>query len=305
MFNSFNILDTDINLNLYKTFYIVATSKSYSDASLKLHKSVPAISTNIKDLEGMLNVILFERKSNGVTLTASGEELYKYLDRAFSEISKGQKIVMKKNDLATGELIIGCPSHIATNYLMNYIEQAQIDYPELKVQLLSGLNARELLLELKEHRIDFVIDSTQIETLDDDIIKDEIKMIPNIFVSNYPLKIEDIKELEKQKCILPFENTSTTKNLIKTLKEYDVSIDVNMQIDITEVRIDAVKRGFGIGYVMKDIVERQLQSEELFEVEMPIELPSSRLNLIYLKEYLTRADKKFIKQYLDMKIKTL
>ena len=49
----------DINLNLYKIFHIVAKSKSYSDASNKLHMSTQAISKNIIQLENILGTKLF------------------------------------------------------------------------------------------------------------------------------------------------------------------------------------------------------------------------------------------------------
>ena len=49
---------------------------------------------------------------------------------------------------------------------------------------------------------------------------------------------------------------------------------------------------------MKEAVKKELEREELYEVEMPIELPIMIVNLIYLKGEMTRADKKFIKEYL-------
>lgn len=49
---------------------------------------------------------------------------------------------------------------------------------------------------------------------------------------------------------------------------------------------------------MKDAVKKELLKKEIFEVKLPIELPVSVLNLIYLKGQLTLADKKFIKEYL-------
>ena len=49
---------------------------------------------------------------------------------------------------------------------------------------------------------------------------------------------------------------------------------------------------------MKEAVKNELEKKELYEVEMPIELPKMIVNLIYIKGEITRADKKFIKEYL-------
>ena len=41
-----------------------------------------------------------------------------------------------------------------------------------------------------------------------------------------------------------------------------------------------------------------IENKELYEVELPIELPKIKLNLVHLKGELTKVDKKFIKEYL-------
>ena len=68
-----------INLNLYRIFYVVASSKSYAEASKKLYISKTAISKDISQLEKILSVQLFYREKQGVKLTAEGKELYKYV----------------------------------------------------------------------------------------------------------------------------------------------------------------------------------------------------------------------------------
>ena len=60
----------NIILNLYRTFLIVAQSKSYADASNKLNISKTAIGKNIQQLEEQLNTKLFYRESKGISLTA-------------------------------------------------------------------------------------------------------------------------------------------------------------------------------------------------------------------------------------------
>ena len=151
---------------------------------------------------------------------------------------------------------------------------------------------------LEEHKIDFIIDTTQVDTNYNNIVVEELKEVKNIFISNKPINIKDLKELEKQKYILNFEYSSTIKKLKNILKQHDIEIEANMQYDITELRINAVKRGLGIGYVMKEAVKKELNNKELYEVELPIKLPNIKLNLIYLSGELTKIDKKFIKEYL-------
>lgn len=288
----------DISINLYRTFCVVAKSKNYADASNKLHISTTAISKNIRQLESILGTTLFYREKDGVRLTGAGNEFFKRAEEGLAILNLAEKLIIQKNDLATGEISIGCPSHLTSFYLMDCIEKAKIDYPGLKINLISGSNFTEMMQMLQEHKIDFMIDTTQVDTNYNNIIVEELKEVENILVSNTQIKIDNLKDLESQKYILNFEYSSTTKKLKNILKQHDVEIEANIQNDITELRVNAAKRGLGIGYVMKEAVKKELESKELYEVELPIKLPISKINLIYIKEQLTPSDKKFIKNYL-------
>lgn len=289
----------DINLNLYKVFYIVAKSKSYASASNKMNVSVTAISKNIRQLEKQLDVQLFYRTSNGVKLTIAGEELYEQIDKSMTAIELGEKIIKESNDIETATITIGSPSHIVDFYLLDIINEVKKDYPNLKIKIISGVGGQELLDLLEEHKVDFIIGSATVEIKYNDIITKKIKEVENIFVSKNLLNIKKT-DLKTLKYILPFEFTSTTKNLIDKFKKENISLNVDMQIDITELRIKLAKAGSGIAYVMKDAVENEIKNKELYQVNFPVELPTSTINLFYVKEQLTKADKIFIKKYLKI-----
>ena len=293
----------DINLNWYKTFLTVADSKSLSDASSKLNISSPAISKTIKQLEEFLGTILFYRENDGMRLTAGGKDFYNYIVKAFDNIEAGEKLLLQKNDMDTGEIVIGCQSHIGSFYLMDAIEKVNQDYPQLKIKIVSDANAQELLQQLCNHKIDFSINSTQFNIDSEDFVKEKIKEIPNIFISKNPLEIKHIKELENLTYILPFEYTSIAKKLKDFFERNDMVIKSKKEMEATELRIKATEKDIGVGYVMKDAVEDKLMSHELYEVKLPkgFELPSTVVNLIYLKGQLPKVSKKFIEEYLEIK----
>lgn len=288
---------TNINLNLYKVFCAVASSESYAEASEKIDQSVSNISTQIKNLEEQLNVKLFNRESKGVTLTEQGRTLYNTISKGMLALEYGEKILKEKNDLSNATITIGCPSHVTIYYLMECIGKAKKEYPGLNIKLVSSASTEKMFEMLQKHEIDFIIMDI-VPNFENNIVIEKLKSVNNILVSKKPLKITDIKELENLKYILNFENTITTKRLMEILDKYNVKIKDTMQCDVTEVRVDATKRELGIGYVMKEAVKKELESEELFEVELPIELPSININLMYIKDQLTKVDKSFIKSYL-------
>lgn len=287
-----------INLNLYRVFLVVAKSKSYSDASNKLNISTTAISKSIKQLEDILDTKLFFRENDGVKLTVEGSKLFEYVEKSMNELVAGEKLILQKNDLDNGEIAIGSLSHISSFYIMDAIDRAVKEHPNLKVTLVNCSSGKELIKLLEEHKIDFAIDNTAMKIDKTRICKEELKNMENIFISDKPVNIKNIKELESLPLILGLEYTYTSRELLNLLKEHNIEIEPKMKIDFTELKIDAVKRGLGISYVLKEAVRKELDNKEIYEVKVPIELPTSKLNLLYLKEQLTKADKTFIKKYL-------
>lgn len=288
---------SNINYNLYKIFCTVANSKSYTEASEKLGFTPANISMQIKNLEKQLDVKLFNRENDGVKLTEEGKQLYELINKSISSFDFAEKVIKGQNDLANGTINIGCQSHLTNYYLMEYIKKAKDDYPNLNVGLTCGAVSNEMFEMLKNHKLHFVITDV-IPTETEEFVIEELKKVNNIFVAKEPLKIENVKELEDLRYILNFDYTITTKNLMKVLKEYNVKIKPNMKCDTTEIRVEAVKNGLGIAYVMKEAVKKQLENGELYEVEVPIKLPELSINLVYKKDMLTQVDKKFIKKYL-------
>lgn len=286
----------NINMNLYKVFYNVAQYKSYSDASDKMSLSKSEISTYIKKLEEQLNIKLFYRENNGIRLTKEGEQLFKYVEKSMEMIETGEKMLLQKNNIETGEISVATLSHIAEFYLMPRIEKIKKEYKSLNIKLITAPTGEELLKLLENHKVDFILDTTILDINNNQIVSERIKDIENIFISNKPIK--QLKDLENYDFILGLEYTSTSKRLARKLKENGVHIHSTFEIDITELKISAVKKGLGIGYVMKDSVQKELNNNELYEVKVPMELPKSTLRLSYLNGQLGKLDKKFIKEYL-------
>lgn len=291
--------DTNTNLNLYTTFCKVAEAGSYSKASERAYKSIPAISKNIKDLENALNMQLFYREKDGVILTEAGKELLAGISKGINTIELAEKLATQKNDMNMAKITIGCQSHLMNCYLIEKLIAVKKDYPNLHINIISDINSKDMLNLLENHKIDFIIDVVPVNMQTyNTIITEELKTLQNIFISKNPIKITDIKELEDYNYILNFDNTITASKLNEVLKEQNINLNCDIREDITESRITMVKKGLGVSYVLRDAVRDELKNNELYELKVPFELPKQKLNLVYIKNTLTHADKQFIKKYL-------
>ncbi len=290
---------SDTNLNLYKIFCVVAESRNYKEASEKLFVSESTISSHIKNLENKLDITLFYREKDGLVLTIEGKKLYDSMSEKIRDIEFAEESLIQECDFSKAKLTIGCPSHISISYLAKCLKKVKEDYPDLKIDLVGASNYSGLIDKLQKHLVDFIILDVIPNEVQNEIKVKELKDINNVFIYNKPLKIDNLKELENYNFILNFENSISTKQLFECLNKYDVHIKADIHSDITEMRIEEVKQGQGIGYVIKEATEDAIKNRELYEVELPISLPRIKINLLYIDKYLTKMDKIFIKKYLE------
>ena len=288
---------SNTNFNLYKVFCVVAETESFSKASNILYLTESTISSHITKLENILGVKLFYREKKGTNLTKAGRELYDSVCDEIKQIEFAENSIMQNNDISKAKITIGCPSHLAISYLAKCITKIKKDYPNLKIDIIGETGYENLLQLLEKHKIDFAIMSAIPITKADMQVK-ELKEIDNIFISKELLKIKDIKELEKYKYILNDKESNSTKKLLELLKKYGVQIQADIQSDITEMRIEEVKQGQGIGYVIRDAANESIKNKQVYEVKLPIQLPKMKISVVYLEKYLTKIDKIFIKKYL-------
>jgi DNA-binding transcriptional LysR family regulator len=77
-----------INLNLLRIFEVVYKTKSMTKASKELHMTQSGVSQNIKHLEELLGVILFDRVKQRPVPTHKAKVLYKVASQNLLEIEK-------------------------------------------------------------------------------------------------------------------------------------------------------------------------------------------------------------------------
>lgn len=84
-------------------------------------------------LEEDLGIVLFYRANKGISLTPSGEILYKYLRETKDLLLSCERVLVSMNDVEEGNIIIGVQSHIVRNYLMDKIDHFRTKHPRIKI----------------------------------------------------------------------------------------------------------------------------------------------------------------------------
>lgn len=79
-----------------EAFVAIAELGGFTEASRKLHRSQPAISRRIHQLERTLAAALFERAGRRVTLTAAGTALLPHAEAALASMRDGERAVRER-----------------------------------------------------------------------------------------------------------------------------------------------------------------------------------------------------------------
>ena len=108
---------------------------SFNAAAREMNVSVPAISRLIGALEKSLGVVLLERSSLGLALTADGTKYLETCKPLVEQLIDADDAIRGSVDRPYGSVVIGAPPTIAQHCIMPALSEFQSRYPDLQVDL--------------------------------------------------------------------------------------------------------------------------------------------------------------------------
>ena len=118
-----------------KIFHAVAVAGSVTSATVNLNLSQSAISRQIQSLEDDLKVKLFERHARGLTLTESGEYLFKTAHEVISKLKEVETTLSDKINKPSGKLTVTTFVSFGTTWLTPRIQEFMQLNPEIEIEL--------------------------------------------------------------------------------------------------------------------------------------------------------------------------
>jgi DNA-binding transcriptional LysR family regulator len=242
----------DINYELYKVFYHVAKSLSFSDAADTLFISQSAVSQSIKTLEKRLNQTLFIRSTKRVALTKEGELLLKHIEPAINLISRGENQLCA--DPKSGiQLRIGASDTICRYYLVPYLNQFHNEYPNIHIKVTNGTSLQCAKL-LERNEVDVIVTNSPNPALNNMMQIIPVKEFRDVFIANkeaFPLGDRPITLQELQQYpILMLEKRSTTAIYLHNLfLENSLDLVPAIELSSNDLLIDLARIGLGIAFI--------------------------------------------------------
>lgn len=269
----------DINYELYKVFYYVASSLSFSEASKKLFISQSAVSQSIKTLERKLEQPLFIRSTKKVQLTPAGEVLLKHIEPAMNLIQRGENQLLDANTLGLGQLHIGASDTICRYFLVPYIKQFHKKFPNvpIKVTNATSLNCVDLL---EQGKVDLIVTNYPNSQLNNTYVQKTVASFTDVFIANpayFNLKQQEIPFSElKQYPILMLDRKSTTSEFLHNIfLQHQLELIPEVELSSNDLLIDLAKIGLGIAFIPDYCLTKDIS--ELYVLKTKEKMPKRHL----------------------------
>jgi DNA-binding transcriptional LysR family regulator len=258
------------DIDRLKTFWAVATEKSFSRAAEKLFRTQSAVSQAVRLLEREVGEILFLRLGRTTELTPAGRILLEHVEDAFCILEKGRARVRALKELQEGELTIAASDTTTCYMLPKTLAAFRRRYPKVEVRILNRPSpvAAELVAA---HDADVGIVTLPIEH--PKLASEPIQVREDVAVcaARHPLARRtkaSLAELLRYPLILLDRGSNTRSFIDRTIEAAGLTPNVAMEVGSIEVIKRLVELDFGVSIVPRVAVQQEVKQETLKAIRL-------------------------------------
>ena len=233
-----------------RVFSEVARQLSFAKAARALHLTPPAVTMQVRELEGHVGMPLFDRSGRSVTLTTAGEYMLVYTRKMLATLKDAEDTAARLLKLEVGTLTIGMVS-TAKYFLPHLLAQFRREHEGIEIRLAVG-NREQLVQMLHANEVDIAIMGRPPKELA--TRAEPFAAHPHVFVApvGHPLTQAGLltpEGLRGQGFILREEGSGTRAALEKFLLQARVEPRVTMEMASNETIKQAVIAGMGLSFL--------------------------------------------------------
>jgi len=256
-------------LRQLKVFEAVARRLSFSRAAEELHLTQPAVSTQIRTLEGHVGMPLFEQLGKKIYLTQAGDELLHFSRAIIGQFEEAQAALAQLKGIAGGKLnvaVISAGDYFFPQLMVAFARQ----HPGVQLNL-TVHNREELLDKMAANRTDLAVMVRPPVGLDTQ--NDAFAPHPYVIVGapDHPLAGRGpiaMTDLVRHPFVIRERGSDTWFSMEEAFGAHLAELNVAMEIRSTETIKQAVIAGIGLGFLSAHTIGRELAAGSLAALEV-------------------------------------
>lgn len=247
-------------------FVNVVESGSFSKAAQKLGVSPSSVSRSIMRLESALKKKLLERSTRQMRLSSSGQEVYILCCDMMSAAKMAISAAQSDSREVSGVLRVAAPKALSRIVLMPMVLDFISEYPKVTFQL----KVADHYIDPIGDEVDIVIQITNNPT--EKLVAREIGYCRLVMCASEgylkqrgrPSHPDDLVE---HNCLCLGENPrDRVWSFKKDSRKVSVHVQGSFAVNHSEIRCEAVLRGFGISIFPEFAIQHYIKSGELTEL---------------------------------------
>lgn len=289
----------DIDLNKLAHFMEVVKAGGITKAALKLNLTPSAISQSIRALELAFDLPLFDRVGKQLILTSDGKTLAQNLGKYQDGLEETFNALKSGSTQIRGRVRLGIFYGFSHQLAAEFLARLKNEHPELEVDVVFG-SPSELDRLLQYKKLDYAInlfESGRNSALKDTpLTSDELWLVSS---QSPPRRSLGLTELRKA----PFIDYYRKSHLITSWISHHFGkkvreVPIAMYAAHSEMVVQLIMQGVGIGIVPSSIARRYVKDRKLFVIRGKKKQLESQIWLKEPKDSAASPAKLLVKQKL-------
>lgn len=251
-------------LRQLQVFEKVASHLNYSRAAEELYLSQPAVSMQIKQLEGHIGLSLFEQMGKKIFLTEAGRELFHYARNIAQQIAEMEAMFDEMKGLGQGKLtlsVVNTANYFTPQLLAEFCQR----HPNINVNL-QVANRDAVLKQLADNNTDLAIMGQPPSGVD--INSKQFMDNPLVVIASpaHPLaKLKHVKfsQLAEHAFVSREQGSGTRSAMERVFAQHHIHPHISMEMETNEAIKQAVQAGLGLGILSLHSIELELETKRL------------------------------------------
>lgn len=250
----------NLTLRQLEVFEAVARHLSFTRAAEELYLTQPAVSMQVKQLEGVVGLPLYEQLGKKIHLTEAGRAMHRYSHAIGEQLREAQQLIEELKGIEGGRLRITVATtvnYFATRLLSTFCQR----YKGVRV-ILHVTNREHLLRQLETNETDIALMGQPPADLD--AVAEPFMDNPLVVIAapDHALARErriPLKRLQQETFLMRERGSGTRMAMERFLAEHGIKPSSSIEMTSNEAIKQSVEAGLGLGIVSAHTLELELE----------------------------------------------
>jgi len=258
-----------VTIRQLQIFAAAAGHLSFARTSEQLHLTQAAVSLQIKQLEDLAGIALFERRGRRLRLTEAGEHLLRYAHQILDALRDADAAISALKGLTGGRISVGVVS-TAKYFAPALIARFQERHPAVRVSL--SVNNREVIVrELERNEIDVAIMGTPPQSVETQSLPFADHPLVIIAPPSHPLAPRrriPLDALAGEQFLVREQGSGTRSSMERFFAERGFAPKIRNVMTSNETIKQAVMAGMGLALISRHTTGLEAQTGRLIELDV-------------------------------------